>query len=88
MHIAPGYDVDHPASLTAVVINYQTPDLLETAVRSFHRAYPTVPLLVIDNGSQDDSRARIEALGQELGPVLTPLLLEENIYHGPAMHRA
>ncbi|GIV58833.1 MAG: hypothetical protein KatS3mg042_1746 [Rhodothermaceae bacterium] len=87
-HIAPGYDVDRPAPLTAVVINYQTPDLLETAVRSFHRAYPAVPLLVIDNGSRDDSRARIEALGQELGPVLTPLLLEENIYHGPAMHRA
>lgn len=75
-------------TVAAAVVNYQTPDLLETAVRSFHRAYPAVPLLILDNGSQDDSPARLAALCRDLGPPVTPLFLDENIYHGPAMHRA
>lgn len=75
------------ATVAAAVVNYQTPDLLETAVRTFCAAYPEVPVLVVDNGSQDGSPARVERLAEELGTV-TPLLLQENIFHGPAMHRA
>ncbi len=81
-------DRDLAAQVTAVVINYQTPDLLETAVRSFTDAYPEVPLLIIDNGSADDSRARIEALRRDAPGVVEAWMLEENVYHGPAMHRA
>lgn len=74
--------------LAAAVVNFQTPDLLETAVRSFHRAYPEVRVLVVDNGSQDGSPELIRRLARELGPVVEPMLLAENRYHGPAMHAA
>lgn len=74
--------------VSAAVVNFQTPDLLEVAVRSFHRAYPDVRLLVIDNGSEDGSRGVIEGLRHNLGEAVEPLFLTQNVYHGPAMHRA
>jgi glycosyltransferase involved in cell wall biosynthesis len=74
--------------ISAAVINYQTPDLLDTAVRSFHSHYPDVTVLVIDNGSSDESPAMIEALGAELGNVIETRVLNENRYHGPAMDLA
>lgn len=74
--------------VAAAVVNFQTPDLLDAAVRSFRAAYPAVPLLIIDNGSVDGSPGLIRRLADELGPGVSALLLEENIYHGPAMHRA
>jgi GT2 family glycosyltransferase len=74
--------------ITAAVINFQTPDLLEIAVRSFNRVYPEVPLLIIDNGSKDDSVDRLKKLSSEIGPVITELFNEENVFHGPAMDQA
>lgn len=79
---------DLPTQVAAAVVNFQTPDLLETAVRSFHHAYPQVRLCVIDNGSQDDSPARIRHLADVLGPSIEPLFLDQNRYHGPALHLA
>lgn len=78
--------IEHRVS--AAVVNFQTPDLLETAVRSFHATYPTVKLLVIDNGSSDRSPEIIRALRSELGSTIEARLLEENRYHGPAMDLA
>ena len=72
--------------IAAITINYQTPDLLEEAVRSFKRAYPQVRLTIIDNGSRDHSRSVIEKLTAEL-PRTGADFLETNIYHGPAMDR-
>ncbi len=80
--------LDPARHVAAAVINFQTPDLLEVAVRTFHAAYPTVPLLIIDNGSQDESAGVIRRLVTELGPPVSMQLLERNVYHGPAMHRA
>ncbi|MEM9666760.1 MAG: glycosyltransferase [Bacteroidota bacterium] len=83
--------MDHSPFLdrvAATVVNYQTPDLLETAVRTFHAVYPAVPLLLVDNGSQDTSRATIEQLQVDLGASLSVEWLAENRYHGPAMHHA
>ncbi len=74
--------------VTAAVINYRTPDLVDTAVRSFHLHYPGVRVLVIDNGSNDASARVIDRLEKDLGSCVTSLFLEENTYHGPAMHRA
>jgi GT2 family glycosyltransferase len=71
-----------------VVINFQTPDLLKIAVESFRKHYPHSPLLIIDNGSKDDSKSAIGKL-QQIAPKHTNvLLLDANIYHGPAMHLA
>lgn len=71
--------------LCAVVVNYRTPDLLRGAVESFCAFYPTVPLVIVDNGSQDDSRKVIEELCDTLANV-TAEYRTENVGHGPAMH--
>jgi glycosyltransferase involved in cell wall biosynthesis len=76
------------ASVSAVIINFQTPDLTERAVRSFRRFYPLVPLLLIDNGSGDRSADALRALAAE-SPATTELLINNgNLHHGPAMHQA
>lgn len=73
--------------ITTVIINYQTPDLLEAAVNSFKIVYPDIPLLIIDNGSKDDSIELIKNLSNELNKT-SYLFLDKNIYHGPAMDLA
>ncbi len=77
-----------PSLVTAATINYQTPDLLEAAVRSFREVYPEIRLLVIDNGSKDASKDVIERLEAGSGGLITAVMLERNIFHGPAMHLA
>jgi GT2 family glycosyltransferase len=74
--------------MTAVVVNYQTPDLLQLAVESFRSFYPDTPLLIVDNGSADGSREKIDALAALAPRITEKLLLEKNIYHGPAMDAA
>jgi len=76
------------SKVRTVIINFQTPDLLKTAVKSFRKHYPEAPLMIIDNGSKDSSKEAIQQL-QYLAPSCTDtLLLETNAYHGPAMHKA
>lgn len=73
--------------VNVAVVNYQTPDLLDTAVRSFNPFYPNVPLMIVDNGSQDASREAVSLLQEDHASV-TALLLDGNRYHGPAMDLA
>lgn len=74
-------------AITVVVINYQTPDLLATAVHSFRKSYPDVHMMIVDNGSKDNSRAVIEKLERQY-PNTATHFIGKNIFHGPAMHRA
>src|SRR5690606_23936587 len=55
-------DVPLETRVAALVVNFQTPDLLETAVLSFLSFYPQVDLTLVDNGSRDDSPALIAAI--------------------------
>lgn len=73
--------------ICAVVVNYQTPDLLDDAVRSFKRFYPDVEMIIVDNGSADDSREVIEDLVAEHSH-LHAEYFDSNRGHGPAMHHA
>lgn len=73
--------------ITTVIVNYQTPVLLVNAAGSFKEHYPEVPLLIIDNGSDDDSPKIISNLCEVL-PNTKPHFLKKNIYHGPAMDLA
>jgi len=74
--------------VTVVSVNYRTPDLITRAVRSFREYYPQTPLLLIDNGSGDDSVDHLMAL-QAAHPECTDLVLNtENRHHGPAMDQA
>ncbi len=76
------------AQVTAVVIHYQTSALLEAAVRSFRDAYQDVPVLIVDNGSDAESRAAVEALVRSDSRATSARFLSKNCYHGPAMHLA
>ncbi len=77
-----------PHSLCIVVINYQTPDLLKIAVESFRKFYPSIDILIIDNGSKDNSVEVIKELQSKSHQFTKTLFLEKNIFHGPAMHLA
>ncbi len=73
---------------TAVIINFKTPDLTERAVESLRSFYPLLPLLLIDNGSGDESQAVLRRL-QESSPGCTQVILNDiNHHHGPAMDQA
>lgn len=74
-------------SISTVIINFQTPDLLKVAVESFRYYYPQIDLLIVDNGSKDNSLEVICEL-EKLSPKKTrTVFFKKNIYHGPAMHR-
>ncbi len=73
--------------VTAAVVNYGTPDLTRAAVWSLRGLYPNLGVLVVENGSPDDSKARLGALAKEAGGV-TLLTPGENLHHGPGMDLA
>ncbi len=74
--------------VTTVIVNYQTPDLLEEAVLSFIKFYPSTKLLIFDNGSEDNSADVIKKLQIEFPDTITSHFESENIYHGPALHKS
>ncbi len=77
-----------PHPVTAVIINFRTPDLLEHAAASVRRYYPDLPLLLIDNGSGDTSPDLMRSL-RDGSPATTEVLLNDrNLHHGPAMDQA
>jgi len=71
--------------ITAVVANYKTPALLDTCVRTLKKHYGEFDIIVIDNGSEDESVGLVSKLVEELG--VLPVLNGVNIGHGPAMHQ-
>ena len=75
--------------ITTVIINFQTPDFLNTAVKSFKDFYPNEKLLIIDNGSKDNDESKnlIKDLIEKYNSV-DCVFLESNIFHGPAMNIA
>jgi glycosyltransferase involved in cell wall biosynthesis len=75
-------------SVSVVVVNYQTPDLLEKAVTSFAALYPDIPICIVDNGSKGDSPERCEALRSHFPETVRLIRNESNVFHGPAMDQA
>lgn len=70
--------------ITAVVVNYKTLALTRMCVESLLARYPDLALVLIDNGSGDESSAYIRQLGEtqtNIRAVLNP----RNLYHGPAL---
>ena len=74
--------------VTAVVINFRTPDLTRRAVESFRSLLPALPLLLIDNGSDDESGRTLEQLRSRAPGKTTLILNRSNRHHGPAMDQA
>jgi N-acetylglucosaminyl-diphospho-decaprenol L-rhamnosyltransferase len=71
------------SSLTAVITNWGTPDLTLRSARALMAdGVPPDRLVVVDNGSEDDSYARFQA--ELTGCVL--VALEQNLGYGQAMN--
>lgn len=75
-------------SVTVVIIHYRTPAMLRQAVHSFRRYYGSLPLVLVDNGSKDGSQNVLRELQAHWPDSTRLLLLNDNRFHGPAMHRA
>jgi glycosyltransferase involved in cell wall biosynthesis len=74
--------------ITCVIINYQTPDLTKTALTSLRKFYPQVPILLIDNGSKDNSLEILNKIADGNPDLIKLVANEKNLHHGPAMHQA
>jgi len=70
--------------LTAIIVNYKTPTLTKECYKTFRAAYPTIPLIIIDNFSRDDSTAYIRAASRA-DPLTSAVFHTTNLGHGPAM---
>lgn len=76
--------MNHLHDVTVLIANYKTYDLTSKCVSTLLTHYPEINLLLIDNGSQDESTAYIQQLS-EAHENVTCLINEQNRYHGPAM---
>ena len=68
--------------ITALTVNYNTPQLLESLLRSFRRFYPDIPYMVVD-GSAPYYYGKIKSF-----PIRFHVSLHHfkyNIHHGPGM---
>lgn len=74
--------------IAVVLVNYRTPDLLETAASSFRKFYPEMEMVLVDNGSGDRSLEVVDSLVKANPSKTKRILLERNYFHGPAMDTA
>ena len=73
--------------VTAIVVNYGTPDLTRATVWALRSFYPELRILVVENASPDGSAGKLAVLAAEVGA--TEILQQRaNIHHGPAMDLA
>ena len=75
-------------NVTTVIVNYQTPKLLQNAVQSFKKFYPDVDVLIFDNGSNDQSAQVIKRLEELYSDSVRTHFEIKNMFHGPALHKA
>lgn len=71
---------------TFLVVNFRTLPHTRACIETVRSHYPTVSLLVVDNGSADDSTEYLQQLASE-DAATSVLLNAENLYHGPALHQ-
>ena len=68
-----------------VMVNFNTPDLTQAAVTSFRHFYPDINLILIDNGSSDNSITTLHHLQQRYPDNTEVIKHSRNLHHGPAM---
>lgn len=71
-------------NITAIIVSYNTPDLLRNAIASVRRFYPTLPVIIID-GSPPDSECWMYCQMLGLEPNMIVKCVEYNIGHGNGM---
>ncbi len=78
--------MSHTESITALIINYQTPHLTRMAVWSLRSLYPDLKILLIDNNSPHEMYTSLQQTADEAGGVEL-IRNDRNIHHGPALHQ-
>lgn len=76
----------HTSDLTCVIVNHKTLDLTTKAVESFTTFYPAIPLILIDNNSQDRSTQYLSDFMETRDNTIL-IINNSNIGHGPALHQ-
>lgn len=74
------------AQVTVVLTNYCTKKLVAEALRTMLLYYPKISIILIDNGSKDDSTEYIEVINKEHTNVIV-ILNKINLGHGPALNQ-
>ncbi len=73
--------------VTCIIVNFKTKRLTKQALTTLLGVYPTVSVVLIDNGSHDGSTSLVRQAGK-VYPGVTSVMHKTNIGHGPAMHKA
>jgi glycosyltransferase involved in cell wall biosynthesis len=84
--VADGRSAGKIDEITVLIVNYRTRNLTQRAIETLLQQYPKVPLVLIDNGSQDESTDLLRDTAARQSNVST-VINQRNRYHGPAMHQ-
>lgn len=71
--------------VTVVTANLLTKEFTQNCYESLRRFYPDIPVILVDNGSRDDSTEYIRELG-ERGEIVA-IINDCNLGHGSALHQ-
>lgn len=71
--------------VTILLVNFCTKMLTNEARRTMQLFYPKIPIILIDNGSKDESTVYCRMVG-EMHSNITTVLNKHNIGHGPALN--
>ncbi len=71
--------------VTAVSVNFMTKDFTQDCFESFRFFYPSLPFILVDNGSEDESTEFIRSVGE--GDNVTAIFNERNRGHGFGLDR-
>ncbi len=73
--------------ITAVIVNYKTPDLTRMALWSLRCMYPGLEIIVVDNAPGKDQAEKLNREAKEAGKTKV-ITNESNLHHGPGMDQA
>lgn len=73
--------------ITIVIVHFKTLDYTKKALESIRKFYPSIKIILVNNGNDEESKSFLSAFAQEDGNLLL-LTPGKNLHHGPGMHEA
>lgn len=71
--------------VTAITVNFRTPELIRDCVTTFGKFYPQIPHILIDNGGCQESLRVMRELARK--PNIVLIENQQNKGHGPGLHQ-